>query len=289
MEIPTPSARHRHRSRTRHWIIAISRGIHDNLNWAHIFNAEASPIPPVDSWQEIKAVWAKSDEEFVTGLYEVLLGRRPEPSALATMCLALAQGATRFALVRTIALSDEAAFSPVDISWLAQLNDIESNAVWEKMQSLWAEPDHVFVAGLYPLLLVRPPERIGVAAHCRAMKAGTSRACVVRAVAFSDEAQIRGVSLSWLPRLETLPPNRLRSSLLSLHWLKAAFRRWRKGEKNTSTANPLDLEASLQPVKADRGRGTFVRIVIASTYFPFVDGGGTRIVDDLHRELTARI
>src|SRR5665213_901267 len=228
----------------------LARRIHDNLNWAHIFDAEASPIPPVDSWQEIKAVWAKSDEEFVTGLYEVLLGRRPEPSALATMCLALAQGATRFALVRTIALSDEAAFSQIDISWLAQLNDIESNVVWEKMQSLWSEPDDVFVAGLYPLLLVRPPDPIGVAAHCRAMKAGTPRACVVRAVALSDEAQMRGLSLSWLPRLETLPPNRLRPSLLSLHWLKTAFRRWRKGEKNASTANPPDLEAALQPVGA---------------------------------------
>ncbi len=31
-----------------------------------------------------------------------------------------------------------------------------------------------------------------------------------------------------------------------------------------------------------------MRIVIASTYRPFVDGGGTRIVDDLHRELKAR-
>jgi glycosyltransferase involved in cell wall biosynthesis len=31
-----------------------------------------------------------------------------------------------------------------------------------------------------------------------------------------------------------------------------------------------------------------LRIVIASTYYPFVEGGGTRIVDDLHRELTAR-
>ena len=31
-----------------------------------------------------------------------------------------------------------------------------------------------------------------------------------------------------------------------------------------------------------------MRIVIASTYYPFVDGGGTRIVDDLHRELTVR-
>ncbi len=31
-----------------------------------------------------------------------------------------------------------------------------------------------------------------------------------------------------------------------------------------------------------------VRIAIASTYFPFVDGGGTRIVDDLHWELTIR-
>jgi glycosyltransferase involved in cell wall biosynthesis len=31
-----------------------------------------------------------------------------------------------------------------------------------------------------------------------------------------------------------------------------------------------------------------VRIVIASTYVPFIDGGGVKIVDDLERELTAR-
>jgi hypothetical protein len=228
----------------------LARRIHDNLNWAHLFDAEASPTPSVDLWKEIKALWAKPEEEFVTGLYDVLLGRPPEPSNLAKMCVALAQGASRFALVRTIALSDEAAFSQLDVSWLAQLDDAESDDVWKKMQSLWGEPDRLFVAGLYPLLLVRPPDWIGVAAHCRAMKAGTSRVCVVRAVALSDEAQVRGLSLSWLPRLETLPPPAPRPPLLSLGWLKAAFRRWRQGEKIASTASPSVAEAALQPVGA---------------------------------------
>ena len=31
-----------------------------------------------------------------------------------------------------------------------------------------------------------------------------------------------------------------------------------------------------------------MRIVIASTYIPFIEGGGVKIVDDLERELTAR-
>ncbi len=232
---------------------SLARRIHDNLNWAHIFDAEASSAPPVDLWQEIKAIWDKPAAEFVTRLYYVLLGRPPEPTVLASLCLALAQDTTRFTLVRTITLSDEATFYHIDISWLAQMDDVESNAVWEKVQSLWGEPDHVFVAGLYPLLLVRPPEPIGVATHCRAMTAGTSRACVVRTIALSDEAQIRGLSLSWLPRLETLAPQvpetllppLPRPSPLSVGWFKVAFLRWRKGEKTVLTANPPDLEATL--------------------------------------------
>jgi hypothetical protein len=228
----------------------LARRIHDNLNWAHLFDVEASPTPPVDLWPEIKALWAKPEEEFVTGLYDVLLGRPPEPSNRAKMCVALAKGASRFALVRTIALSDEAVFSQLDVSCLAQVDDAESNAVWEKMQSLWGKPDRLFVAGLYPLLLVRPPDWMGVAAHCRAMKAGAPRACVVRAVALSDEAQMRGLSLSWLPRLETLPPPPPRPPLLSLSWLKAAIRRWRQGEKIASNASPSDAVAALQPIGA---------------------------------------
>src|SRR5207244_3719828 len=39
---------------------------------------------------------------------------------------------------------------------------------------------------------------------------------------------------------------------------------------------------------AGRGGGRLVRIVLASTYVPFREGGGTRLVESLRRELAAR-
>jgi hypothetical protein len=229
---------------------SLARRIHDNLNWAYTVDCKASPVPPVDLWHEIKALWAKPDEEFVTGLYDVLLGRPPEPEGLATLCVELADGASRITLARAIALSAEAAVSELDISWLPRLNDVESEAVWEKVQSLLDEPDSVFVASLYPLLLFRPSEPAGVVAHCRAMKTGASRACVVRAFALSEEALLRGLSFSWLPRLDVIPPPAPPSSLLSLHWLKRAFRRWRNGKKSASPGIPPKTEGTPQTAGA---------------------------------------
>jgi Domain of unknown function (DUF4214) len=229
---------------------SLARRIHDNLNWAYAFDRQASPVPPVDLWQEIKTLWVKPNEGFVTGLYEVLLGRPPEPEGLATLCAALADGASRVALARTIALSAEAAVSELDISWLPRLNDVESESVWEKVQSLWDEPDSVFVANLYPLLLVRPPEPAGVVAHCRAMKTGASRACVVRAFALSDEALLRGLSFSWLPRLEIITrPSPPPPPFLALHWLKTAFRRWRHGKKRALLGISRKSERTPQPAR----------------------------------------
>jgi hypothetical protein len=214
----------------------LARRIYDNLNWAYAFDPHASPCPTLDIWQNIKALWTKSDKKFVTGVYEVLLGRPPEPSALAKMCADLASGASRVALVRAVARSDEAAASLLDLSWLPELHEMESEDVWEKVQSLWDQPAKVFVASLYSLLLDRPPEREGVLAFCRALETGTSRACVVRAFALSDEAQSRGISVSWLPRLENLSAASRPPSLFSLHWLKRAFRRWRSGKKSEPAA-----------------------------------------------------
>lgn len=233
----------------------LARRIQDNLNWALAFDPRASPFSPEDVWPEIKALWLKSDEDFVSGLYDVLLSRPPDPSGLEMFCAVLAAGAPRVALVRTIARSDEAVISQLDVSWLPRLDDVEADAVWAKVQSLWGEPDRVFVASLYPLLLIRPPERMGVAAHCRAMKAGTSRACVVRAIALSDEAQMRGLSVSWLPQLDILPTTSPRPPLLSLNWLKTAFRRWRNGEKTASPASPPQREGTPQPIGAAAERG----------------------------------
>jgi hypothetical protein len=225
----------------------LARRIHDNLNWAYMFDHRTSAIPPADLWGEIKALLAKPNQEFVTGLYEVLLGRPPEPVGVAILCASLKEGASRAALVRTIALSDEATACQLDLSWLPYLDEVEADVLWEKVQLLWDAPDRVFVSRLYPLLLVRPPEPTGVAAHCRALKTGASRASVVRAIALSDEAQVRGLSISWLPQLEILPPPSPPAPLLSLHWLKTAFRRWRNGNQSDS---PADAAETVQPARA---------------------------------------
>jgi hypothetical protein len=219
---------------------SLARRIQDNLNWAYMFDHRISSIPPVDLWGEIKALLPKPNKEFVTGLYQVLLGRPPEPLGVTILCASLKEGASRAALVRTIALSDEAAACQLDLSWLPYLDEVEADILWEKVQSLWGAPDRVFVSRLYPLLLVRPPEPMGVAAHCRALKTGASRASVVRAIALSDEAQVRGLSISWLPQLEILPPPSPSPSLLSLHWLKTAFRRWRNGKQIDSPADAVE-------------------------------------------------
>jgi Domain of unknown function (DUF4214) len=229
---------------------SLARRIQDNLNWAFVFNHRTSPIAPADIWREIQALWSEANEEFVNRLYEVLLRRPPEPSVLATFCAALKNEASRFAVTRTIALSHEAALCHLDLSWLSELGAVESEAVWKKLQTLWHKSDRSFVASLYPLLLARAPESEGVAAHCRAMKEGTSRASVVRAFALSDEAQLRGLSVSWLPRLEILPVALPRPPLLSLGWLKKAYRRWRNGKASVSPAASLETAAAVDFVGA---------------------------------------
>ena len=229
---------------------SLVRRIHDNFNWAQAFDPQVSIFPPVDLWKDLKPLWTKSNREFVTGIFEVLLGRAPEPAGLEMACAALADGASRFALARTVALSDEAAASQLDLSWLPHLDEVEPEAVWEKVQSLWDEPDEVFVAQLYPLLLVRPPEHEAVKAHCRAMRRGASRASVVRAFALSDEAQLRGIRISWLPRLEMMPVSLPPPPRLSFNWLKTAFRLWRSGKKSPLAGRPPVAQGSHQPSAA---------------------------------------
>lgn len=228
----------------------LARRIQDNLHWAFVFNHQTSPIAPADIWREVQALWPASNEEFVNGLYEVLLRKAPEPSVLTTFCTALKNDASRFAITRTIALSREAALCHLDLSWLSELGAVESEAVWKKLQTLWHKSDRSFVASLYPLLLARLPESEGVAAHCRAIKEGTSRVNVVRAIALSDEAQLRGLSVSWLPKLENLPVAMSRPPLLSLGWLKKAYRRWRGGKASASPAASLETAAALDFVGA---------------------------------------
>ncbi len=220
--------------------------IQDNLDWAQAFDPLVSPFPSVDLWSEIQPLWTKPPKEFVAGLFDVLLGRPPEPDGLEKACAALADGASRVAMARTVALSAEAVEFQLDLSWLPHLDAMESEEIWEKVRSLWDAPDEVFVAGLYPLLLDRDPEPAGLCAHCEAMKTGASRACVVRAFAQGDEAQFRRLDVSWLPRLDNMPTPQAQRNRFSFHRLKSAFRQWREGKKSGRSAGPLRFNQSFQ-------------------------------------------
>ena len=135
----------------------------------------------------------------------------------------LEAGTPRAVAARAIALSPEACASRRSATCLARLETLHPNSVWDRIQTLWTEPDSVFVTGLYALLLVRPVDAGGLADYGAKLAAGMPRADVVRTLARSVEARRRKTDVAWLPRLRTLPGGRGR--LFSLRILRVVLRR----------------------------------------------------------------
>jgi hypothetical protein len=120
-------------------------------------------------------------------------------------------------LVRRI--NDNLHWSHIDVNKSLDGED-QTKDIWAQIVALWPKPDESFVDGLYLLLLDREADSAGMAAHCSAMAAGSPRADVVRSLALSDEARMRDLDVSWLPRLDDPPPRPVRSPLV---FLKTAF------------------------------------------------------------------
>jgi glycosyltransferase involved in cell wall biosynthesis/GT2 family glycosyltransferase len=70
------------------------------------------------------------------------------------------------------------------------------------VRRLWHEPDEVFLAGLYSLLLNRDVDDEGKAHYLTALRGGAARAEVVRTLALSAEARQSGRPVGWLDDLE---------------------------------------------------------------------------------------
>jgi len=88
-------------------------------------------------------------------------------------------------------LLDPIAF-PVDYeAGLARLHDLD---------------DEAFIRGVYALILDREPEAVGMTGYRAALAAGGPRAEVVRSIARSDEATLRGVATDFLARLAISEP-----------------------------------------------------------------------------------
>jgi hypothetical protein len=71
---------------------------------------------------------------------------------------------------------------------------------------LWREPDETFVRGLFPLLLGREVDPPNLARFLRHLGRGMPRPEVLRHLAFSREAAVRGLPLDWLAALERCAP-----------------------------------------------------------------------------------
>src|SRR5262249_44783835 len=67
---------------------------------------------------------------------------------------------------------------------------------------LWHEPEEVFLAGLYGLLLNRDMDDDGKAHYLAALRGGATRAAIVRSLALSAEARQSGRPVGWLDDLE---------------------------------------------------------------------------------------
>jgi hypothetical protein len=70
------------------------------------------------------------------------------------------------------------------------------------VRRLWHEPEEVFLAGLYALLLNRDMDDDGKSHYLAALRGGATRAAIVRSLALSAEARQAGRPVGWLDDLE---------------------------------------------------------------------------------------
>ena len=157
--------------------------------------------------------------------------------------------------------------------------------VWAQVQAVWQAPDRQFVQGLYLAIVFRPADRAGLAQWCGALSGGMSRADLVRALVRSEEARRCQTNLSWLSELDKLalaaPPR------LPTPAPRGVSPRADAAGRRVGEAQGRGRE-SLRAAPGAAVEGGLVRVVIATTFLPFHEGGADKIVDDLGRELTRR-
>jgi hypothetical protein len=152
---------------------------------------------------ELLRAWGETDEPFVRRLFELLVYRPPRERELADNAAQLRGGAVRLGLARALALGEEGRRYGRDDSWFDALETSLSELLWAGLVRLWPEPDVPFVQGLCRLLLRRPAEPAWLVAHVLALKSGSGRADLVRALADGDEGRRLIPGSSWRTWLDS--------------------------------------------------------------------------------------
>jgi 2-polyprenyl-3-methyl-5-hydroxy-6-metoxy-1,4-benzoquinol methylase len=192
--------------------------IRDNLAWEALHsptNPERAAVPesPVP---RLRRVWPLPNEEFVHGVYQILLGRVADAIGLADRVRLLKAGIPRTEIVRQIASAEESTRRNGSPHWLHELARLTPDGVFAALLDLWHRPAAEFVRGAYDLLLQRPADPDGLSTSLGWLADGGLRADLVRAIAASPEFAATGAESSWVPRLRLLTPDGLRNRLVCL-------------------------------------------------------------------------
>jgi glycogen synthase len=202
------------------WRIGVASGIGRSAEaeslgvdtgWLDELERRGGPVRDVaEIARGLEALSPQSDSQFVSGTYELLLGREPEPAAAQPWVGYLTAGAPRLAVIVGVASSGEARARGIRthdlLTALGRDGDVD-----ELLRSSWHLSDDRFMTVVYGALLGREPDEAGRRGFVGRLRAGLHRLQAVREIANSPEAAAGSASLGWLQRLESAPPSVARS------------------------------------------------------------------------------
>jgi predicted O-methyltransferase YrrM len=121
---------------------------------------------PIDYVAECKALWVESPDDFVAGLYRILLSREADPSGAGYYVGRLKLGDSRLDVVRMLASSEEAREKGLRTDWIDQLVRTSptfpvgmtwANGTWNRLRSWIRRQPALARAARYAMVAGRTP------------------------------------------------------------------------------------------------------------------------------------
>jgi hypothetical protein len=154
-------------------------------------------------WAELLRLWPQPDEQFIKGVYELLLLRPAEQRDMTAAHSFLGHGNSRIDLVRLLTATEEFARLELPTAWMEKLPWLSHDGLCGELLVAWREAEEVFVRRLFELLLHRLPGEKELTDNVALLHGGCARLDLTRCVASTEEARQHGYDESWFATLET--------------------------------------------------------------------------------------
>jgi glycogen synthase len=158
---------------------------------------------PTDILSALRRLWDKPDDEFIEGLYRLVLGRDPDPLGLSLQMNRLRSGGSRTEILEVLTSSGECGRSTEWEKYVQEVREwppvpFSGRDYPSVISDIWGLRDREFVTQLYRILLGRAPDPGGLDAYCERLARGERRSGVVEAIASSPEASALEIGSEWL-------------------------------------------------------------------------------------------